>query len=364
MKTVKAYEVGGQLFKDKKAAEAAEKELKKKEHLRYLVKRRDQALAALQEWEKAIVEAAGSEAKNYVAHQEAWRSVNARALEDIKKECDKLVLKTEPKFEVGDRVVLLDAINVKCRGEYPKGSLGTIRKLEPGPRYCTVEMDGGDTYRLCYESVSVCPKFKVNLVKIEDTPSSKFKVGDRVKVTQEGDYNGQVGEIREISPYSHDLYRVVFKEYSGDWFARDALEKIDDTSTPKFKVGDRVQICYPDDFRGHCGEITEVSSRTTHTYHVHLENKWGNHWFKEEQLDKMNPKFKVGDRVRSKCSGHFGTVKSVGSILTVTWERTKEKGGNCDLPTRAIDLEYVGTPNKERNKRGRQRQAHRREGHR
>ena len=59
MKTVKVYEVGGKIFKDKKSAEKEEKELAKKEHLKYLTKKRDQALESLKGWEKAIAEAGG-----------------------------------------------------------------------------------------------------------------------------------------------------------------------------------------------------------------------------------------------------------------------------------------------------------------
>jgi hypothetical protein len=59
MKTVKAYEVGGKVYRNKKEATAAEKELKKNEHIRYLTKRREQALETLKGWEKALAEATG-----------------------------------------------------------------------------------------------------------------------------------------------------------------------------------------------------------------------------------------------------------------------------------------------------------------
>jgi transcription antitermination factor NusG len=154
----------------------------------------------------------------------------------------------------------------------------------------------------------------------------KFKIGDRVKVTNDGDdYNGQVGKIHETKP--NDVYLVDFEGYpSSDWFMGCNLEKVDEPALSNFKKGDRVRV--------RCGAEHYYNGRTgtvmgrgvgIDEWRVDLDRDGSKpaadlmdmKTCELEKIENTQPtKFKVGDRVRVIRGSPFLSVKGwVGTVL-------------------------------------------------
>lgn len=140
-----------------------------------------------------------------------------------------------------------------------------------------------------------------------------FKVGDRVRIAREGDADTlnfspfKVGHEFNIAEFCGDYAREKVNHTTG--VHKDLLDLV---STPKFKIGDRVQTIHG------VGTIQEVDSRdNTSPYRIMYDKLGYDQWGGSNSavlIDKLE--FKAGDRVEIvtfDCSGC-----KVGDITTLT----------------------------------------------
>lgn len=112
------------------------------------------------------------------------------------------------KFKVGDKVKLVSSVYGN------KGKVGTITEVDDGSIPYKVEFDNG-LIEWCYAY-----EFEP-----EEETSMKFKVGDKVKVSNSWDgHNGEVGEINEYNKGYEFEYCVKFDGEYEESFRETELE--------------------------------------------------------------------------------------------------------------------------------------------
>jgi hypothetical protein len=308
VKTVKAYEVGGKLFKDKKAAEVEEKELGKKRRDDILVKQLTKicgelgvAVPDLGFRVHAKIMKVGEEfpqcvtGEHKVLTNAGWKPVKEIATGGV------------TKFSVGDKVKLVNFKGLAgCVGL--DGSTGTVSKLPymPGQTY-EVLLDNRHGHIFVAED---------NLEKGAEEP--KFKVGDRVLFKDPANLQ-EIGIIVDEASKDGTENRWLVK-FTGehDYPICEKYLELAVDEKPKFKVGDKVTLSKKHmcrDHRGQKGTITSVTGLPLRPeiracgflYRVEFRDVPGlrgksNCTAMEQELEKVGdkpaPKFKKGDKVR------------------------------------------------------------------
>jgi uncharacterized protein YodC (DUF2158 family) len=296
MKTVKVYEVGGKLFKNKELAEKEEKELAaqklEKEKIAQLEKLCLELGVAVPDLGirfKLKVMKEGDSGEDRMS----WQEFNILHAGPSK----------QPKFKVGDKV-RITSLPQGCHyletliGE--KGVIVTVNSVV----YNIVELDG--VLDLGVYGRKRLWNFKdEHLELLPENP--KFKVGDKVRTKSNvtGGYSNDTGVVQGCTGNNIITVRMD-KTGKPDTFFVTALEKIEDVP-PKFKVGDRARVkntCQVEYLRGKTGIIyaTDPNGHASSPYQVAEATNY--HWYADFDLEKIEdspqPKFKVGDHVRIK----------------------------------------------------------------
>ena len=126
-------------------------------------------------------------------------------------DCTPLELIAEPKFKVGDRVVVVEG-----NDHSKEGAVGTVKELDhvpaimydEGERWCTCEtrlelytLDSGAA--LTSEKLDSAIDTLSNKVIEDKEEEYKFKKGDEVVVINGGEFEGKIGIVQEddVTPY-------------------------------------------------------------------------------------------------------------------------------------------------------------------
>lgn len=210
------------------------------------------------------------------------------------KTLEKLV---EPKFKVGDRIRCKNCVE-KYDG-FEEGIIDTITDNKYG---------------------IVIPHLMgiVTLINITDQDNwelvtLKFKTGDRIRRKIKRRNYIDEGEIKSVSFNFYDVFTTDEKTIFIPIREQDKWELVPDKIKPKFKVGDVIQ-----DNEGYKVEITEVNiGDECYEYISKLLNWKGSISFNDQDKwelvpDKIEPKFKVGDRVKHKQSFISGVITNIG----------------------------------------------------
>ena len=150
-----------------------------------------------------------------------------------------------------------------------------------------------------------------------------FEVGDEVRVRQPTNlFHSELGKVVSID-HVKLLYKVIFHRGNSDVYTCFdlILVKRQGETSMKFKVGDKVKVS--DSWRGNSGKVGTISRTdwgTMYKYRVEFEDA-DPESFKEEELESVKEeekvmKFKVGDKVKVKDSW-FGFTGEVGLIVRI-----------------------------------------------
>ena len=178
----------------------------------------------------------------------------------------------------------------------------------------------------------------------------KFKQGDRVRISEVTyGYYGEVGTVMCLSRTDRHPYQVMVDNLGWSKFLEDDLELIEEETSMKFKVGDKVQVVATySAFRGDKGNVTGYDFCKTFPYTVEFED--GDCVFHGKDLIALSTeeekvmKFKVGDKVKVSNSweGHDGATGQIVDINVYnefTHEvRFEDMGAEC---FREEELELV-----------------------
>lgn len=241
------------------------------------------------------------------------------------------------KFKVGDRVRVVKYPDPECK-IVKVGMVGRISQVAeryPSTFPYRVILDGvGDNYGQLF-------------TEDELEPELRFKVGDKVKVID----NGRVGKITEVDPTCPlgMNYLVDYETYEGEWREENEVEafipvKLDPEATSKFKVGDRVKVIsdYVNGYYvGHIGTVQNYEAQfgTKHPLGVNLvifdtlpsnESSTFPDFQLELVVDEPEPKYKVGDRVI-----YHSTNNKVYEIAAV-------RKNNGEFEYQFKDYDYLG----------------------
>ena len=92
---------------------------------------------------------------------------------------------------------------------------------------------------------------------LKEETSMKFKVGDKVKVSNSWDgHDGKIGQIVDIDVYNEFPHEVRFEGMGAECFREGDLELVEEEKVMKFKVGDKVKV--KDSWFGHDGQVGVV----------------------------------------------------------------------------------------------------------
>ena len=216
-------------------------------------------------------------------------------------------------FEVGDEVRVSQPTNLF------HSELGKVVSIDHVKlTYKVVFHRGNSDVYTCFDLI---------LVKRQEETSMKFKVGDKVKISNSWTgRDGEVGEIVSADCRCEFKYTITFDDGFEESFREEELESVkEEEKVMKFKVGDKVKVS--NSWEGRSGEFGEITRR----------NVWGAYpWrvtfedgiyesFKEEELELVKEEekvmtFKVGDRVRMirNTYGHRGKIGTLEKIDTST----------------------------------------------
>jgi heat shock protein HspQ len=276
VKTVTAYEVGGELFKDKKAAEKAEEERKKTmKRAKLIVELRD------------VCKKLGVEMP--------WPPEETPTRKE-----------TAAKFKVGDRIFTTKT-----------GYRGTILRNTDMPGIWMTNLDGFGKAQT--------PANEKDMERLDDDysccpPEPKFKVGDQVTVISPPAWEGHTGVVDQI--YNDAVYVK-----TGLWsypFRASQLKKSESKTAPHFKIGDKVKLvnfkertgCVGLD--GATGTVMSCSDKHELRYEIRLDNRRGKIFAAEDNLEKtktVSAKFKIGDRVRHKTQKKRNGKPYLGEVI-------------------------------------------------
>ena len=139
-----------------------------------------------------------------------------------------------------------------------------------------------------------------------------FEVGDEVRVRQPTNlFHSELGKVVSID-HVKLTYKVVFHRGNSDVYTCFdlILVKRQGETSMKFKVGDKVKVS--DSWRGNSGKVGTISRTdwgTMYKYRVEFEDA-DPESFKEEELESVKEeekvmKFKVGDKVKVKEKQSF-----------------------------------------------------------
>ena len=210
-------------------------------------------------------------------------------------------------FKVGDEVRVIQPTNLF----HPE--LGKVVSIDHVKlTYKVVFHRGNSDVYTCFDLI---------LVKRQEEASMKFKVGDKVKVSDS--WRGNSGKVGTISRTDWGVmykYRVEFEDADPESFKEEELELVkEEEKVMKFKVGDRVRMIR--NTYGNIGKIGTLEKIDTSTmpYYVVFDDgrkEWCyGHEFKLLK-EETTMSFKVGDKVKVKDSwfGHDGQVGVVFKI--------------------------------------------------
>ena len=150
-----------------------------------------------------------------------------------------------------------------------------------------------------------------------------FEVGDEVRVRQPTNlFHSELGKVVSID-HVKLTYKVVFHRGNSDVYTCFdlILVKRQEEKVMKFKVGDKVKVSNSwEGRRGEVGEITYANDRYEYKYTITFDDGFEES-FKEEELELVKEeekvmKFKVGDKVKVKDSW-FGFTGEVGLIVRI-----------------------------------------------
>ena len=217
-------------------------------------------------------------------------------------------------FEVGDEVRVRQPTNLF------HSELGKVVSIDHVKlTYKVVFHRGGSDVYTCFDLI---------LVKRQEEKVMKFKVGDKVKVSNSWEgRSGEFGEITRRNVWGAYPWRVTFEDGIYESFKEEELELVkEEEKVMKFKVGDRVQVVATySGFYGDKGNVTENDGTDNLPVKVRFDD--GEHvcWFYEDDLKVLHEEekvmeFKVGDKVRMirNTYGHRGKIGTLEKIDTST----------------------------------------------
>lgn len=185
----------------------------------------------------------------------------------------------------------------------------------------------------------------------------KFKVGDRVRMIKScTGMKGQIGVIEE-DDRSDIPYKARFSNGACEWNRVGAFEKVEEETSMKFKVGDKVKVSNSWDGRsGEVGEIVMVSERWEYKYTVEFDDGYEES-FKEEELElvkekqsftKSDLKTGMGVVLRDGSKGHVLLDTEAGDVIRLIdgdnheWMSTKDYDSEmCDSDMDRLDIMEV-----------------------
>ena len=219
------------------------------------------------------------------------------------------------KFKVGDKV------KVKDSWFGHDGDIGTIVDYDGEPAYpFLVEFDMGrqgvkdETFN----------EESLELIEPEEETSMKFKVGDKVKVTDSWfGHDGRVGVVFRTDNYGPYNYSVKFDAEGDDGmryenFKEDSLELVteEEEKEMKFKVGDKVKV--KDSWFGFTGEvglIVRIDGPAKYPYRVKFDvvDEEDEESFAEGSLELVKEKAEKQSFTKSDLKTGMGVVLRDGS---------------------------------------------------
>ena len=205
------------------------------------------------------------------------------------------------KFKVGDKV------KVSNSWEGRSGEVGEITRRNIWEAYpCRVTFEDG-----VYES------FKEEDLELatEEEKVMKFKVGDKVKVSNSwGGHDGEIGEINEYNKGYEFDYCVTFEGEYEESFREEELELVKEEETSmKFKVGDKVKVSDSWEGRdGEIGQIVDINVYNEFTHEVRFEDMVAE-CFREEELELVKEKAEKQSFTKSDLKTGMGVVLRDGS---------------------------------------------------
>ena len=146
---------------------------------------------------------------------------------------DLIVLSTEEEttmlFEVGDEVRVRQPTNLF------HSELGKVVSIDHVKlTYKVVFHRGNSDVYTCFDLI---------LVKRQEEKVMKFKVGDKVKVSNSWDgHDGKIGQIIDINVYNEFPHEFRFEGMGAECFREDDLELVEEEKVMTFKVGDKVKV--------------------------------------------------------------------------------------------------------------------------
>lgn len=210
-------------------------------------------------------------------------------------------------FEVGDEVRVRQPTNLF------HSELGKVVSIDHVKlTYKVVFHRGGSDVYTCFDLI---------LIERQGETSMKFKVGDKVKVSDSWRGNsGKVGTISRTGLGTMYKYRVEFEDADPESFKEEELELVkEEEKEMKFKVGDKVKVS--NSWEGHdgkIGQIVYIDVYNEFTHEVRFEGMDAE-FFREEELElvkvkqsftKSDLKTGMGVVLRDGTKGHvlLGTV--------------------------------------------------------
>ena len=219
-------------------------------------------------------------------------------------------------FKVGDRVKILNT-------EFGnKDKTGTITNISGVVLIYFVEIEG-DCGHVCQWSDAS------DLELVEEETSMKFKVGDKVKVSNSWEgRSGEVGEITRRNIWEAYPCRVTFEDGVYESFKEEELELVkEEEKVMKFKVGDKVRV--KDSWFGHDGQVGvvfKIDNYEPYNYSVKFDAEGDNERrdenFKDDSLELVKQSFTKSDLktgmgvvLRDGSKGHVLLDTKAGDVI-------------------------------------------------
>ena len=253
---------------------------------------------------------------------------------------DLIVLSTEEEttmlFEVGDEVRVRQPTNLF------HSELGKVVSIDHVKLMYKVIFHRGNS------DVYTC--FDLILVKRQGETSMKFKVGDKVKVSDSWrGTSGKVGTISRTDWGTMYKYRVEFEDADPESFKEEELELVkEEEEVMKFKVGDKVKVSNSwGGNTGNVGEITERNGGYHYPYCVTFE-VGNDESFKEEELElvkekqsftKSDLKTGMGVVLRDGTKGHVLLDTVAGDVIRFINEGSNQWASVDEYDENMIDCD-------------------------
>jgi len=224
---------------------------------------------------------------------------NLELYEKLKQKSDMESKLPEPKFKIGDRVIL-KCIKNKYNDNYPYDTITCIK-------------DGLIGWSRLIGLNNGAPQYYTRSLELYKEPEPKFKIGDEVVVSNITIHNNKIYKVNSIHNFNKKYFYILMDNFNNpiDLCIEGHL-KLYIKQKPKFKVGDSIYLKKQPDYKNGKLIIKSIDNNYSSIDQYKYNFSSGGYNF-ESEIDLITKLYKIGDKVKVINRLDYGTIVGIGN---------------------------------------------------